>query len=300
MSHEVLPVSGRVAKRAGLVTPDVAFGVATTATLVLLLLKDPRSALVGVLIMALCVAGLLVRPLARSGVFWLGLAAVWFVSHRANVLALENHDWLIGYWLLALGLTRYATDPEVALARATRVSIGLCFALATLWKALTPEYLTGEFFHATLLFDPRFAPLSVPLGGLDPGLAARNMALVQDAPLVAEPGAVLAAATTPRLAAVAAGLTAWTVVIEALVAVCFLWPRASRLTRARDAVLVGFMVTTYVVVPVASFAWLLVAMGVAQAERRAVWIWAYAAVFVAVLVRDAFPLSTWLGWLGGL
>jgi len=61
-------------------------------------------------------------------------------------------------------------------------------------------------------------------------------------------------------------MTIWTIVIEGAIAAMFLLP-ANRITdRFRDATLILFMLTTYIVVPVLGFACAFVAIGVAQTQ----------------------------------
>ena len=82
---------------------------------------------------------------------------------------------------------------------------------------------------------------------------------------------------------------------EAAVAVVFLWPRGRSLSRARDALLLGFCATTYAVATVEGFGWLLLAMGAAQCDHERRWpVPLYVGVFPLVLVHREVPWLTLL------
>ena len=75
-------------------------------------------------------------------------------------------------------------------------------------------------------------------------------------------------------------------------ALVFLIPPGTRLGRLRDPLLLLFCFTVYAVAPVASFGWLLLAMGVVQCVRTpAIRLW-YLAAFVTLLFYDQVP---WAG-----
>lgn len=88
-------------------------------------------------------------------------------------------------------------------------------------------------------------------------------------------------------------LTWWTILIEAVVAVLFLWPEDRGPSRWRDPALLVFILTTYPVAPVIGFAWVLAAMGTAQSTRRGFPYWPaiYVAAYVLVLMSLHFPFS---------
>ena len=99
-----------------------------------------------------------------------------------------------------------------------------------------------------------------------------------------------------RFLALAQFATLGTVIWEALVAVCFLWPLDRGPSRLRDASLLVFCATTYAVAPVSGFAWLLLAMAVAQCgSSRGRTRVAYLAVYLLVLFYREIPWSLLVG-----
>jgi hypothetical protein len=176
----------------------------------------------------------------------------------------DNHAYLLCYWCLAISLSLIVEDSAEFLAHNGRWLIGLVFAFTTLWKGvLSPDYANGTFFRVTLLSDPRFEDLSRLAGGLSPdAIASFREALERHAD-----GGMLAAVgplEPARFTWLARVATIWTLVIEGVLAVAFLWPRDKGPSRVRDACLLLFCATTYAVATVEGFGWLLISMGIAQ------------------------------------
>jgi len=83
--------------------------------------------------------------------------------------------------------------------------------------------------------------------------------------------------------------------LEAVVALAFLWPPRRRLARLRDAALLLFAASVYAVATVEGLAWLLLSMGVAQCRReRHTTRLAYLAVFALILFYREVDWATWL------
>ena len=273
--------------------------LALRLTLVLLLLRPIGSGWLRPAILALAAAGLVWPGALRHPALWLALAGLagWRVAEGWPLG--DNHAYLLAYWCLAIALARLAPEPERALAWNGRALLGLAFAFATLAKLLSPDYLDGRFFRVTLVEDRRLAPVATALGGLD------EEALLARRAFVAAPGAgpALARAAPPepaRLRGLALFATWATLALEAAVAAAFLLPLA-RAAWLRHALLLAFCASTYAVAPVASFGWLLLAMGAAQCapEARRTRL-AYLAVY-ALLVFYAPPAapagsSAWSPW----
>ena len=92
--------------------------------------------------------------------------------------------------------------------------------------------------------------------------------LFEDLLLFGDPSTSVEVLRTTRLEIMAQVLTWWTIIIEAVVAVLFLWPEDRGPSRWRDLTLLAFIVTTYPVAPVIGFAWVLASMGVAQSTEQ--------------------------------
>jgi hypothetical protein len=268
--------------------------LALRLTLLDLLLKPIGDWWLRPLLLGLAAAGLLVPRFCRERRLWWVLAALAGTRVLVDWPLPDNHAYLLAYWLFAIALSLGGSEPARTLATSARLLVGLAFAFASVWKlGLSADFLDGRFFRVALLTDPRFEDLARLVGGLGPeSLAELREFLrqhVDGPPLMGTP----VPPELSRLASVAHGLTLWTAALETAVAAAFLWPRGRGLSRVRDALLLLFCATTYAIATVEGFAWLLLAMGVAQCERGATRL-AYLVVFFLVLVYREVP---WLALL---
>ena len=280
---------------APLLAPDRRIDVVGGLTLVLLLLTTQKAWGLQVVLIPLVASAVVDRRLVRRARYWFAVLAVYAVGVAPSVLEIDNHEFLLAYWLLALGLSRLQADPSAGLATSARWLVGAAFAFAVLWKAVSPEYLSGDAFYGYLHLDPRFAGLGAAVSDLTLADGERTRVVANALRVVGDETAWFAVRDGPGVSRLAAVMTVWTLAIEAVVAACFLAPPSSCVGRARDAALLTFLFTTYVLAPVLGFGWILVILGMAQAplERRPVLAVAYTAAFVLVLARATAPLP-WL------
>jgi hypothetical protein len=252
-------------------------------------------------ILLLAALGLVWRRALTHPALWLGLAFLTALRVVADWPLPDNHAYLLSYWCLACGLCFFAENPAAALARNGRWLIGLVFLFASLWKlALSGDYASGLFFRVTMLADPRLEGFARIAGGLS---LEQLDSLREHIDVHADGGfpQYLAAPEEPgRFVLIAQAAAWWNMLINAALALVFLVPVTWLLSRCRNALLLCYCVVTYAVATVASFGWLLIAMGVGQTtetERR-VRI-AYVAVFALILLYREIPWSEVLPMLPG-
>jgi hypothetical protein len=270
-------------------------------SVVLLLLHAPN---VWYPLTLLCIVGLVFRRSLRSTTFWYMAAAMVGATVYLNWESADNHKYMICYWCLTLCcvFSLPAAQQRHALSLSSRWLIGLCMAWAVFWKALNPEYMDGSFFQYTLLADERFADFARSLTGLTRQTLADNRYLLE---LLTE-GHLRGLATTSvelaenrAIGVLAQVLTWWTILIEAALAVAFLWPKGRLVAATRNLLLLLFGVTTYAVAPVVGFGWMLMLLGLAQCESRDRWLkLAYLGTFMLIFVYAA-PVSKVLVMLLG-
>lgn len=246
-------------------------------TLVVLLLYPGGTPELVVPLRGLCVVGLVFRPLLRWSGFWAGVTVVLAVSYAGAWAEADNHKFLFAYWTLALTMSTVgdvqpdddrASSVDVLRTNA-RWLVGLCFAVALTWKLRTPDFWQGAFLHFSFLVDGRFAPATQLISGLDAATLTENRSVIVPS-LTAWDGTGTHAQlhTSPFLAAVSQGLAYWTVVVEACIAVAFLWPEGRGPSPWRDVPLLVFVASTYAVAHVGGFAWILIILGVTQVSPR--------------------------------
>lgn len=201
--------------------------------------------------------------LMQSKWAWIILSGLLGINNFWRWSLLVNHEYLTTYWVLACTLALYAPAPEKVMAWNARLLIGLCFALAAIWKFLGGEYLDGSFLHLTFLLDPRMAMGAFLFGGVEGGVLQQNRTLLEAMQTTGSIGPQVLQ-SSPRMAAMSLLLSYWTIFIEAIAALSFLLPRPKILTRLRYWILLLFIFTTYTVIPVLAFGALLLIMGLAQ------------------------------------
>jgi len=279
----------RFARWQGAQGPDLA----PRLTLLLLLLAPVGGWEVRPFVLLLAAAGLLSAGVLRAPATWLALTVLTGWRVVADWPMSDNHAYLLGYWCLAVFLSRWTPSPAAALATSARLLLGLAFAFAALWKlALSPDYLDGTFFRVWLLTDPRLGDLASLVGGLDARDLEASRHFLAPPPTLGEEH-LPALVEPPALRAAARVLTWATALLEAALALLFLVPSPARWRWLPHAALLAFCAGTYAVAPVESFGWLLLAMGAATCPANAAGLrGGYVACFALLVVYDAIPVTT--------
>ncbi|MDQ3802392.1 MAG: hypothetical protein M3416_00830 [Acidobacteriota bacterium] len=234
-------------------------------TLPLLLLYVEDHWYVKIPVVVLSLAGLLFSPLRKGPYFWFAIVCFTAAGLYYGWADADNHKYLITYWCLAFFFARL-TPSEGALQTSARWLIGLAFLFAVVWKFLTPDFINGDFFQYTFLFDERFSGKLKLFGALAPDAVDYN--LLAKGALTAYDSRLYEVdlLTNPRWGPWVTGLVWWTLVVEGLIALCFLLPKRSRLAPLGDVCLILFLLSTYLVAPVIGFGSIIATMGIIQCD----------------------------------
>ncbi len=249
----------------------------------------------------LAVLGALLFPvMLHSGRYWLAVSGVLIAGLLPALHKIDNHIFLAAYWTFAVAASLFASAPQIALRTNARLLLGLCFLFATLWKLISLEFMRGAFFQMTFLVDARFADFAMYVAGVSGEALATNMERYSGLRDPTSSLMQISLQSAPRVAVLALATAYWTVWIEAVIAVAFLWRGDRGPARIRNPALLVFMVSAYGVAPVPGFAALLAILGFANCRReetRARWL--YLLAFLLVPYSDV-PLRLFLqlGWLG--
>ncbi|WP_421762803.1 hypothetical protein [Ekhidna sp.] len=217
-------------------------------------------------ILTLSALGLVIPELHKNKYLWYVLAIVLFLKTTANWWTQDNHLFVNLYWVIAIAFALSFKDSVGILARNSRALIGLVFFFATIWKILSPDFSSGTYFHFTFLTDSRFAEESKILGDQSRTDIAENINMMRKVASNEIETATLKSNDSIRLST--KFITWHTILIESLLALVFLLPSRFKLTNYRNYLLLLFALTTYLTMPIHSFAWLIIAMGISQTHEK--------------------------------
>jgi hypothetical protein len=267
--------------------------LATRMTLLLLIIYSNNWWYVRVPMRIFCAAGIMASSLYLSSGFWFTLGIIMAWGNALNWYKIDNHQYLMTYWCLALSVSLGSPDSRRILKENACLLIGLCFAFAVLWKAfLSPDYMSGSFFQFTLLTDRRFRAFASIMGGMTEEMRILNGVRLEQMENFRKGFESVDLLYPPQLVQLAHWMTWGTVLIETSIAVAFLWPWPGRISSCRHFLLILFAGTIYAVANVPGFAWLLIVMGVAQCEPELKYTrWLYVLVFFLIQIYTV-PWST--------
>lgn len=227
---------------------------------------------------------LLIPGVRRNGVFWVAVACIRFISQVPDHWpSLDNHQYLITWWCIGLGLALLCSEAEEVVSRTARLLIGLCFLFATVWKLRSADFLNGDFLSWTMTTDGRLKSFATTFLGLPDNvreLNAESRVLLR----LGDVGSTEVFTTGPRVRPMAIAAAWYTVVIESSVAVLYLIPARFRISRFAPIPLLLFILTVYPIAPVVGFALTLVTLSVASATASKKWL------FVALPLFAVLPL----------
>jgi len=275
--------------------------LAIRLTLVYLLLKPLELWFLHTPMIVLVGAALLSPKLGRSPTLWLLLTLLGGAQVLWTWDWIDNHQYLIVYWCLAVFCSLKTDDPTRTLAINGRLLIAAPFALALVWKLLlTSEFADGSLFRELLLTDPRFQSFAAVLGMSESVRFENDTVLRQLSTGRSATGTLVEPAGHVLIAQL---MTWWTIITETAIVLAFLIPSRTKLADGlRDATLIVFCWTAYSFGNVTGFGWLLLTMGVAQsaAERKRTR-FLYLATLVLILVFARTPWTDFatllFGWM---
>jgi hypothetical protein len=235
-------------------------------TLPLLMLYVDEYWYVNVPVVGLALAGLLFANIRGHSLFWFTLTCFTGAGVFYNWLSVDNHKYLLSYWCLAVFCSLLHPRAAECLSTSARYLIGLLFTLAVFWKVWSPDFLSGDFLHFQFLFDSRFEGKLKALGLADPRMFELNDVAQRALASYDSNLSSVQLVLDSNLHRAAVGLSWWTLLMEAAIAIAFLAPRGSWVWRTRHVLLLAFVGSTYAIAPVIGFGWLLVVMGFVQCD----------------------------------
>lgn len=221
-------------------------------------------------VVLLAIVALLYPPFLRTPVFWFLMTCLAGLTIWHDWYPVDNHKYLLGYWCAVLFLT-FLMKPEArefVLLSNARFFLVIVMGLAVFQKLYSSNYVDGSFFEFVLLTDSRFQSF-LNVFGVGSDVLAENrqrLADLRSSHLLLDRDHVLLA-SPPAVTVVTLLVTWWTVLIEAAIALAFVFCRATA-DLVGHVLLLVFIVSTYLVAPVFGFGFTLVILGYAICPPR--------------------------------
>lgn len=240
-------------------------------TLVWGLVYGPKELWYGAVYSTLASLALLFPALRTDERLWFAILCANAMHLVPNWYHLFNDFFLFSYWVLAIFIALSSKQLNV-LSRAAQWLLGLTFAFATLWKVLSPNFLSGDFMVFHFLYNYYFASLTEilsPLSRQDILANAHRLPLEVFGQIEERTVSAISPANLTLFARV---VTFGAVIIEGTTAVLFLLP-TKRLQLIRNIALSLFIVVGYIILPVASLGVLLSVLAFSQASSAPLRAW---------------------------
>jgi hypothetical protein len=239
-------------------------GITLRLTLVLLILHGATSPFAAAVIRLVALIMLVLPQVAeRASFLWWVLAAILAISNIQQFELIDNHQYLITYWIFACATTLSSWQRLQINASAL---IAIVFGFAVLWKIASFDFLSGEFFSLTLLIDGRTQPIAglFSSGGVEEvrviGRAFRELLTYGG------PDSALNIHLDSAIVAVGRGLSWGGFMLESAVACLHVVRRGTYVSR--HAALLTFIAATYPILPVTGFGFVLAIMGFATVNEN--------------------------------
>lgn len=212
-------------------------------------------------VVVLGAAALVHRPLLHRGEVWLGIATLRLLLFPLSWASIENADYLVTWWCLAMGVALLLRDPERAVAISARWLLGGVFLLAMYWKLASPDFPNGGFFAFSIVSDLRLEAIAHAAGVSQETIFANRATLLS----MLQPGGpeVVSLAGVEAVGVLGRVMTIGTLVIEGLVALTLL-ARPWFPDWFRNGLLVVFVLVTYALAPILLFGWIVLILAIAQ------------------------------------
>jgi len=226
----------------------------------------------------IAVAGLLYGPIRRAKSTWLALAVIGTVVLAHNWHPVDNHKFLLVYWLWVLFLSTLAPTEKAAegiVQFNARFFLAFVFLAASAQKLASSSYVDGSFFELTVLTDPRFEGF-MKLFGFPADIFSLSDHLhgLVRSPLHSIENHTVLLPTDPGIALAGTLITWWDVLVQIAIG-AMVATTNRKIEIAGHVLLLVFIYTTYFAAPVIGFGWTL-------------------SILALVLVHGRYPrLSLW-------
>lgn len=208
---------------------------------------------------------LLFPQILKSPTLWGILSLVTLIAQLDFWETVDNHMWLMLYWLLVqflatLSNRMYKTDIIIFLKHNAVFMLVFIMGVSVLQKMAGGVFMDGSFFEFTILTDERFYLIAHYLGGISTFDFFNNVDMLSN---LSDPHSPLVIKTSEAVRTVSLIFTYSIVLLEICIVFLFLYKNEK--TRVLAHILNAlFIITVYFIAPVYAFAFLVALLGVAS------------------------------------
>ena len=233
--------------------------------------------------------GLVFTNVLKNKYFWAIYTTFSLAIVITNWPIADNHSFLFFYWNLTILLYLWFDEENILKSNST-LMIGIVFILAFIWKAfLSEDFISGEFMRFIVLSDDRFSSFTQTVLGLDKDLISLyHENKYGDHTIFNE--AISQSVIPNRFYSITNFITYYSLVLELVIGILFLFPISKFLNKHKDCFLMLFCITVYAIATVQAFAWLLIVMGIAQRNKIDRTTIFYLATFLLIFIYSKYPL----------
>lgn len=182
---------------------------------------------------------------------------------------IDNHKYLKLYWVLTCLISLYYKNPIKLIKDNARLILGIIFLIAVFHKISWGQYLNGSFFHYTYLTDGRFEFPIGYLANLTIEKLPNNYSMMNKLQDFPELISSISLFSSSKIKQISLLTSWWVVIIEFLVGITFIFSNKINIFyKLKDILLVIFILSTYSIVMVSGFYYILVLLGFSQVEKH--------------------------------
>jgi len=215
------------------------------------------------------VSALLFPRIVYSPYSWFLLFGMQSIDVYLDYGAKANHGWVMWYWSMAITCSFFVNSDtrKVVLHSNARWLLIIVMMVAVFWKAISPVYMSGDFFHRNLVSNPLMTQFTALVTDLDREQVDLNskQRIVMMSQVQPSAYNIYGFATTEFTKFLALITTWWVLLIELVVGFLLLLYN-KRADMYAHLFHLWFILVAYAAAPIVGFGWILLVLGYSLLE----------------------------------
>lgn len=206
------------------------------------------------------------KDLAGNRWLWLLVLLGLTIYNINSWFFIDNHKYLINYWVGVCFLSTLYTNRVKVLKINAHILIALTFLFAVFWKFASPDFLSTTFMQVQLLTESRLQFITEFFTSIEYDQLRDKIRLMDF--IASDPNVYMKVTLNddPVLEPLAIILTYSALLLEIAIVISFSFYKIPFFKNNRDHTLAAFILSTYLLVPVTTFGFILTLMGLAQLD----------------------------------